>query len=237
MGTVQPEPEVEVTFPRPGAGPISRHFLTDIVWFNAIGFLLMHLAGVAGLYCVIAKARWFTTFWALALVVAGGEGVTIGAHRYYTHRSFKATWFLQLVFVVLQTIAGENCLYIWVRDHRQHHKYSDTNADPHNAKRGFFFSHIGWLMMRKHPDVIAKGKTIDLSDLESDFLVMAQKRWYNFFYVILAVMLPIGPPMAFGESLSNSIFVCFFFRYIFQLNLTWLVNSAAHLYGTKPYHK
>nr|CAD7590878.1 unnamed protein product [Timema genevievae] len=130
-----------------------------------------------------------------------------------------------------------NCLYIWVRDHRQHHKYSDTNADPHNAKRGFFFSHIGWLMMRKHPDVIAKGKTIDLSDLESDFLVMAQKRWYNFFYVILAVMLPIGPPMAFGESLSNSIFVCFFFRYIFQLNLTWLVNSAAHLYGTKPYHK
>nr|CAD7193904.1 unnamed protein product [Timema douglasi] len=237
MGTGRPEPEVEVTLPRPGAGPISRHFLTDIVWFNAIGFLLMHLAGVAGLYCVIARARWFTTFWALALVVAGGEGVTIGAHRYYSHRAFKATWFLRLVIVVLQTIAGQNCLYIWVRDHRQHHKYSDTNADPHNAKRGFFFSHIGWLMMRKHPDVIAKGNTIDLSDLESDFLVMLQKRWYNFFYVILAMMLPIGPPMAFGESLSNSIFVCFFFRYIFQLNLTWLVNSAAHLYGTKPYHK
>nr|CAD7425197.1 unnamed protein product [Timema monikensis] len=135
------------------------------------------------------------------------------------------------------TPATTNCLYIWVRDHRQHHKYSDTNADPHNAKRGFFFSHIGWLMMRKHPDVIAKGNTIDLFDLESDFLVMMQKRWYNFFYVILAVILPIGPPMAFGESLSNSIFVCFFFRYIFQLNLTWLVNSAAHLYGTKPYHK
>lgn len=42
-------------------------------------------------------------------------------------------------------------MYVWVRDHRQHHKYSDTDADPHNASRGFFFSHIGWLMSKKHP--------------------------------------------------------------------------------------
>jgi stearoyl-CoA desaturase (delta-9 desaturase) len=67
-------------------------------------------------------------------------------------------------------------LYIWVRDHRQHHKYTDTDADPHNATRGFFFSHCGWLMVRKHPDVIAKGKTIDLSDLEADPIVRFQKK-------------------------------------------------------------
>lgn len=70
----------------------------------------------------------------------------------------------------------QNCLYIWVRDHRQHHKYSDTNADPHNATRGFFFSHMGWLMVRKHRDVIAKGKNIDMFDLESDPFVMFQKQ-------------------------------------------------------------
>lgn len=70
----------------------------------------------------------------------------------------------------------QNCLYIWVRDHRQHHKYSDTNADPHNATRGFFFSHIGWLMVRKHRDVIEKGKNIDMSDLEADPFVMFQKQ-------------------------------------------------------------
>lgn len=45
----------------------------------------------------------------------------------------------------------KNCMYVWVRDHRQHHKYSDTDADPHNASRGFFFSHVGWLMSKKHP--------------------------------------------------------------------------------------
>lgn len=68
-------------------------------------------------------------------------------------------------------------MYVWVRDHRQHHKYSDTNGDPHNASRGFFFSHIGWLMVRKHPEVIEKGKKIDMTDLEKDPFVMFQKKW------------------------------------------------------------
>lgn len=79
---------------------------------------------------------------------------------------------VRMFFLTLQ-----NCLWIWVRDHRQHHKYSDTNADPHNSQRGFFFSHIGWLMVRKHPDVIAKGKGIDMSDLERNSYVMFQKRY------------------------------------------------------------
>lgn len=63
-----------------------------------------------------------------------------------------------------------------MRDHRQHHKYSDTDADPHNASRGFFFSHIGWLMMKKHPDVIKMGKDIDMSDLEANKIFMFQKK-------------------------------------------------------------
>jgi len=69
-------------------------------------------------------------------------------------------------------MSSQNSVLIWARDHRQHHKYSDTDADPHNSTRGFFFSHCGWLLMRKHPDVIAKGKTIDISDLEADPIVM-----------------------------------------------------------------
>lgn len=70
----------------------------------------------------------------------------------------------------------QNTIWEWTRDHRQHHKYSDTDADPHNANRGFFFSHAGWLMMRKHPAVIAKGKNIDMSDVEADPLVRFQRK-------------------------------------------------------------
>lgn len=65
----------------------------------------------------------------------------------------------------------------WARDHRVHHKYSDTMADPYSAGRGFFFAHIGWLAVRKHPEVIEKGKRIDISDLEAEPILRFQKKY------------------------------------------------------------
>lgn len=73
-------------------------------------------------------------------------------------------------------MAAQNSIYEWVRDHRVHHKYSETDADPHNSKRGFFFSHMGWLMMKKHPDVIKKGSTLDMTDVMNDPIVRFQRR-------------------------------------------------------------
>lgn len=70
----------------------------------------------------------------------------------------------------------QNSMFIWVRDHRLHHRYSDTDGDPHNSKRGFFFCHIGWLMSKKHPYVMELGKMIDMSDLKADWMVMFQKK-------------------------------------------------------------
>lgn len=76
-------------------------------------------------------------------------------------------------------LSMQNDIFEWARDHRVHHKCSETNADPHNAKRGFFFSHVGWLLCRKHPMVIEKGRKIDMSDLKADKVVMFQRRWAN----------------------------------------------------------
>jgi stearoyl-CoA desaturase (Delta-9 desaturase) len=68
-------------------------------------------------------------------------------------------------------LCQKNKLHAWVRDHRVHHKFSETPADPHNANRGLFFSHVGWLMKKKHPSCLAKGQKIDMSDVESDPVV------------------------------------------------------------------
>jgi stearoyl-CoA desaturase (delta-9 desaturase) len=70
----------------------------------------------------------------------------------------------------------QNDIIEWARDHRVHHKFSETDADPHNAHRGFFFSHIGWLLVRKHPSVKEKGKGIDLSDLLNDPVCAMQRK-------------------------------------------------------------
>ena len=70
----------------------------------------------------------------------------------------------------------QNDIFEWSRDHRVHHKYSETDADPHNARRGFFFSHIGWLFVRKHRDVIEKGRKLDVTDLLADPVVRFQRK-------------------------------------------------------------
>lgn len=58
-----------------------------------------------------------------------------------------------------------------------HHKYCDTDADPMNPKRGFFFSHFGWMLVEPHPMVMEKIDVLDLSDITSDELVMFQHRF------------------------------------------------------------
>jgi stearoyl-CoA desaturase (Delta-9 desaturase) len=114
-------------------------------------------------------------------------GTTVGAHRYFTHRGFKAKKALKYFLLVLQTTTAQDPIINWVRDHRVHHKYTDTNSDPYNATRGFFFSHIGWLFLKKHPDVIEAGKKIDLSDVKNDKALQFQKKFVpkNFNYFLL----------------------------------------------------
>lgn len=111
------------------------------------------------------------------------------------------------------------------RDHRVHHKYSETDADPHNATRGFFFSHVGWLLCRKHPDVIAAGKKLDISDLRADPILKFQKDHYMTLMPLLCFVLPtIIPVYCWGETWANAWFVATMFRYTFILNVTWLVS-------------
>ncbi|GBP22734.1 Acyl-CoA Delta(11) desaturase [Eumeta japonica] len=133
--------------------------------------------------------------------------------------------------------ANSDSVIDWARDHRMHHKYSETDADPHNATRGFFFSHIGWLLVKKHPQIKAKGHTIDMNDLWADPVLRFQKKYYLLLMPIVCFILPTWIPTLWGESLWNAYFVCAIFRYTYVLNVTWLVNSAAHKWGDKPYDK
>lgn len=40
--------------------------------------------------------------------------------------------------MIFQTFSFQQSIYDWARDHRVHHKFTDTDADPHNSKRGNF---------------------------------------------------------------------------------------------------
>ena len=96
---------------------------------------------------------------------------------------------------------------------------------------------MGWLLVKKHPDVKEKGRLVDMSDLWADPLVRFQRRFYIPLVILLrGVIFMWLPNLYFKEPLSHAIFAnmaC----YCLTLHHTWLVNSAAHLYGGQPYDK
>ena len=99
-------------------------------------------------------------------------------------------------------MALQESVFKWCRDHRLHHKYSDTNGDPYNASRGFFYSHMGWLMVKKHPDIKEKGKSIYLDDLVNDPVVAFNKKYYwQMAFWIFGVIPTVIPYLLWQESL------------------------------------
>ncbi|KAM9364632.1 stearoyl-CoA desaturase b [Pholidichthys leucotaenia] len=208
-----------------------------LVWRNIIMMSLLHLGALYGL-SLIPSASPLTLAWTAVCYLYSALGVTAGAHRLWSHRSYKASLPLKVFLALGNSMAFQNDVYEWARDHRVHHKYSETDADPHNATRGFFFAHVGWLLVRKHPDVIEKGRKLELSDLKADEVVMFQRRYYKLSVVILCFLVPMLVPWYFwGESLVVGYFVPGLMRYALVLNATWLVNSAAHIWGNRPYDK
>lgn len=208
----------------------------EIVWPQVLHMLIVHIGGLYGFYQFCFVCSWKTCLWTYLGIFLSGQGITAGAHRLWTHRSYKAKLPLRIILMILQSMAFQTHIYGWVRNHRVHHKFTDTDADPHNATRGFFFSHVGWVMMRKHPDVAIKGKTVDMIDVEADPVVQFQKKYYGILVIITSFLIPTFIPWYFwNESIWVSWFTAGMFRHCASLQFTFFVNSIAHRWGTKPY--
>ncbi|XP_050676925.1 acyl-CoA Delta(11) desaturase-like isoform X3 [Leptidea sinapis] len=192
-------------------------------------------AACYGLYLAITKATWNTLFFNWFVFVLASIGVTAGAHRLWSHRAFKAKLPLQILLMVMQTLSFQRTVAHWVRDHRLHHRYSDTDADPHNASRGFFFSHIGWLLVKEHEEVEKRIKHVDMSDILSNPVLKFQYDYAEPFIIIVSLLPSTIIPVYFwGESLNVAWHLAVL-RCTLNQHMTFLVNSAAHIWGNKPY--
>ncbi|XP_013164746.1 PREDICTED: acyl-CoA Delta(11) desaturase-like [Papilio xuthus] len=229
---IEREPEFEKLV-APQAAP--RKY--QIVYRNILTFGYAHLTALYGLYLACTEATWSTIIFSYILFALAAIGITAGAHRLWTHRAYKAKLPLQIILVVLNSLAFQNTAIDWVRDHRLHHRYSDTDADPHNATRGFFYSHIGWLLVRKHEEVKRRGKFIDMSDIYANPVLCFQRKYAIPFIGTICFVLPTIIPMYFfGESLKTAWCIAVL-RYVLNLHIAFLVNSAAHIWGNKPYDR
>lgn len=196
-----------------------------------------HLFYILGVYRVISQRLWLSwiiNFW---YGTWGGLSVTGGNHRLWCHRAFDAKMPLRIFFMLGQTMTGQYTAHSWSIGHRIHHKYSDTDADPHNTKRGFLFAHIGWVFKMEHPDVSMKERLFKFTDLDSDPVLIFQNRFYYLLYFIMSFALPIAIQMTLaGDCLLDAFLLSVVMRNISVYHDTAFVNSAAHMFGERPYN-
>lgn len=196
-----------------------------------------HLLAIYALYHLPSVFSFRLVFEVLlAIQLTGLLGITAGAHRLWSHKSFEAAFPVRLLFMVVNSAAHQGTIFHWVRDHRMHHRYTDTELDPHSIQYGFWYSHIGWLFFKKNMQLRNAASKIDMSDIENDSIVMFQKRHYTILSNLFCFLLPT----LYGYSMWNSWWIGYFYfgvlRWILLLHATWCVNSVAHMWGTTPYN-
>jgi len=215
---------------------IHHHWTNKTInWPMGIYITLVHFVAAIGMTHVLDSDPK-TILFSFVLWWGSGLGITAGVHRLWSHRSYEANFMARFFLMLMNSIANQGSIYHWARDHRVHHKYSETSADPHNATRGFFFAHIGWLYVKKHEDIVKAGRELNFDDLKRDPIVMFQKKLDPWFALYMCYVMPAQvASYLWGEDFWNAFFVAGGLRYCIVLHFTWLVNSAAHLYGDHPY--
>lgn len=158
--------------------------------------------------------------------------ITAGYHRLWAHKAYRAHPILQVIFALGGACALQNHCIIWASDHRRHHLFVDDNEkDPYSAKLGFWYSHFGW-MIREYES--AKDDLTNVDDLFKESILVWQKKYY----LPLTLMMNLGLPLILGYingDIWGSLLLLGFFRLVLSQHFTYLINSAAHMWGSRQY--
>ena len=196
-------------------------------WGTIVFMLAIHLLSIFALqpkfWSMPAVITLFFFYWLTACL-----GVTLGYHRLLSHRSFIVPLWLERFFATCGAISCQHGPIDWVGLHRHHHSFSDTEVDHHNSKRGFWWSHMGWMFK----DVEALKAVPKLS---RDLIKDPYYRFLNKYFLFLQI--PIGLTLyAIGEELGvggwSLVLWGIPLRLVIVYHITWLVNSATHCWGT-----
>lgn len=200
-------------------------------WTNLVFVVLVHLlAAFAVVYLAVFHFSWWTVGFGFLWATLCGLSVTGGYHRLFAHSAYKASWPLRAFYLAFGAASVQNSALAWCADHRAHHAHTDSDEDPYNITRGFWWAHIGWVLFRQ-----PRPKGFDrCRDLQGDRLVRFQHR----FYVPLAAAFGLLIPMAIGASWGDAIgagLVAGFLRLALQWHATFSINSLTHSLGSQPF--
>jgi stearoyl-CoA desaturase (delta-9 desaturase) len=170
---------------------------------------------------------------AVSLFWISGMSITAGYHRLWAHKTYEANTLVRVLLAIGGAMALQNSILHWVSDHRIHHKHVDNNdKDPYSAKRGFWYSHIGWMLREYQIDRYADYS--NCRDLQKDKVVA----WQHKHYLAIVLLSNFGIAGLIGwlnGDILGMLLLAGVFRLVAVHHVTFFINSLAHMWGRQPY--
>src|SRR5689334_15204663 len=223
--TARSEPALS---PEVGARPVADAALgrerrpderLDIV--SAMPFFLVHLTPLLVLLTGVswrAVALLAVTFFGRQFCVTGGY------HRYFAHRSYRLARVPQFLLAFAGTTAAQKGPLWWAGHHRNHHRFADTDRDVHSPLRGFWWSHVGWILCDRYGETDTEAIADFAKYPELRFL--DRNDWLGP-WSLAAVCLLVGG--------WQGLVVGFFVSTVLLWHATFAINSLAHVFGRRPF--
>ena len=201
-------------------------------WVNTLFLILTPLgaATLLPLHAYFAGFRWETLGIFLIYCACTSMSITAGYHRLFAHKSYDCKPLVKLFYLLFGAAAFQGSALQWATDHRRHHRFVDTDTDPHNINQGFWWAHVGWLFIKEEP----KFRDVFEADLLKDKMIV----WQHRYFVLVAIVMGFGFPMLVGWCFGNPIGGLLWgglLRVVVTNHSTFLINSLAHTVGTKTY--
>ena len=191
-------------------------------WITSIPFFGVHV------FCLAAIVTGVTTRALVLCAVLYAVRmffVTAGYHRYFAHRSYRLGRPMQLVMAFGGLTSAQKGPLWWAGHHRNHHRYSDTDRDLHSPQKGFWWSHVGWILCDKNND-------LDVNDAIRDFAKYPELRWLNTHDWVGPWSVAVASFLIAGWS---GLVVGFLWSTVLVWHGTFTVNSLAHVMGRRRY--
>lgn len=192
-------------------------------------FYHLALAITFPLYLYFYSPSWILWVTSFVLFFLGGLSITAGYHRLLSHRAFKTNPVIEAIALFFASSTFQGSALRWCYDHRMHHAFVDTDKDPYNIKRGFWYAHCLWLI--KKPNKI-DAKVVP--DLVQDRMIALQHRYKELAMtgsnLILWLLIGYATGDYWGAFVIGTLFRIFCLHHC-----TWFINSLAHTWGDKPF--
>ena len=188
---------------------------------SSIAFFALHLLPFLAIFTGVTRTALillFVTFTTRMFCITGGY------HRYFSHKSYRLNRVSQFVLAFGGTMAAQKGPLWWASHHRNHHRFSDTERDVHSPKRGFWWSHVGWILCDAYNEP-------DLDQIR-DFAKYPELRFINKHDWIGPWTLGV---ICFVIGGWSGLLIGFFASTVLLWHVTFTVNSVAHVMGRRAY--